>query len=107
MTANTLVDDESERPTLPSLRPRQRPKIRKKHESVPPRPRFDAHAEHFFSNAETIPELSIAELTRLRDEELEADTSAWWEAQRRRKNLQLVLALCVACVAVLCAGVMR
>ena len=114
VTATTLIDDDSERPTIPSLRPRQRPKIRKKTSSLTPPPRkarFDAHAEHFFSNAETVPALVpdaryLAELELLRPEG-EDDATAWWLEQRRRRNLRLVLLLGVVCVALVVAGVLR
>lgn len=88
--------DESERPTLSVLHP------------------FDRQAEHFFSNAETLPELlpdarflaQLAAAGREVDHD-DGDPDAWWRERRRASHLRLVVMLCAACVALLGAGVLR
>lgn len=101
-------DDNGDRPTLPSLRNRQRPKARPAQLE-----RFDATTEHFFSNVETLPEFVIdtaafvAKMREATSSSVEEEVAQWWAAQRRSTHLRLVAVLLGVSVVLLCAGALR
>lgn len=110
LTATVDNDDEGDRPTLPALRPTQRPKVRQK-TRVGERARFDDATEQFFSNVETLPELTMDAdfLAKLAEASsaVEDEASAWWAEQRRSMHVRLVAVLLAASLALLFAGALR
>jgi hypothetical protein len=112
LTATVDTDDDGDRPTLPSLRAKQRPKVRLKAPEAE-RARFDADAERFFSNVVTEPELVVdaAFIARMTEatapSEEDHDAAEWWAAQRRSLHLRLVAVVLAASLALLFAGALR
>src|SRR4051794_14283260 len=104
-------DDEGDRPTLPSLRLKQRPKVRLRPTSTHRR-RFDPQAEHFFSNVDTVPELVpdaafIAKMAAVTAPSEEEEAARWWAEDRRKTYVRFVAALFVAALALVFAGALR
>lgn len=104
LTVTMDNDDLGDRPTLPSLRSRQRPKARPRQ-----RERFDAPTEHFFSNVETLPEFVVdaalvALMTTAVAPAKDDEVTHWWAAQRRIMHLRMVAGLIGLSVALLFAS---
>ena len=101
-------DDNGDRPTLPARRTKGGPVMARAREQA----RFDATAEHFFSNAVTQPELVLdatilARMTEAATSSVDEDVSEWWAAQRRAMHLRVVAVLVGASVALLFVGALR